>query len=340
MTSGGERIMIKTPQEMRATTHELSLSVWTLGTIAYLYESGLADHLREPASINELAARCPTLSASRIERCLALAATVGVVAQEGSRYRLAEGAAAFVQPPMRASLQGDIRGTLLQLLAFMDSATAGPAPSGWTHTNRVILQAQGDASLGLVPMLKGNAIESMGDLASRLERPGAGFLDVGVGVASLAIGMCRAFPQIRVLGVDSYELPLSMARENVARAGLEGRIDLAQRSIETLGEEKAFDLAWLPTFFIAEPALPAATARVHAALRPGGWIAYPTGSNAAGSAQQNGVFGLVNHLWGGPALTVERAESLLKEAGFKSVRTLQGPAWAPAMLIGQREASS
>jgi hypothetical protein len=222
------------------------------------------------------------------------------------------------------------------LLAFMDSATAGPIDSGWKHTNRAILQAQGDASVGLVPMLKGNVIPSMGDLATRLERPEARFLDVGVGVASLAIAMCRAFSGIRVLGIDSYDLPLSMARENVARAGLEGRIDLVQRSIETLGEEGAFDLAWLPTFFIAEASLPAATARVYAALRPGGWIVYPTGSSLSASAHQNAVFGLVNHLWGGPALSVDRAESLLKEAGFKSVRAIQGPAWAPAMLIGQR----
>jgi hypothetical protein len=207
-------------------------------------------------------------------------------------------------------------------------------------TDRVILQAQGDSSAGLVSALKGNLIPSMGDLASRLERAGARFLDVGVGVASLAIAMCRAFPQIRVLGVDSYDLPLVMARENVARAGLEARIDLVQRAIETLGEEEAFDLAWLPTFFIAEPARPAATARVHAALRPSGWIVYPTGSNAASSAQQNAVFGLVQHLWGGRALSGERAESLLREAGFETVRSVPGPTWAPAMVVGQRRASS
>jgi hypothetical protein len=151
--------------------------------------------------------------------------------------------------------------------------------------------------------------------------------------------MCRAFPQIHVVGVDAYDLPLSMAREAIARAGLEGRIDLVQNSIESLTEEAAFDLAWLPTFFIAEDALPAATARVHAALRPGGWILYPTGDNPNAGAQQSAVFGLVNHLWGGPSLSIQRAESLLKEAGFTSVRTLQGPAWAPAMLIGQRSAS-
>jgi hypothetical protein len=331
--------MIKTPLEMRAMSHELSVSIWTYATMGVLFESGLADHLREPNAVSDLAARCPNLSTARIERCLALASAAGVVVAEESRYRLADGAMAFVQPPMRTSLQGDIRGTLLQALAFLDSATSPTLETGWRPTNRVILQAQGDASAGLAPMLKMNMIPQMGDLASRLERADAQFLDVGVGVGSLAIAMCRAFPQVRVVGVDSYDLPLSLARENVARAGLEGRIDLVQSAIENLPNEKAFDLAWLPTFFIADAVLPAATARVHAALRPGGWILYPTGSNPSANAQQSAVFGLVHHLWGGPVLSVERAESLLKEAGFTSVRALQGPAWAPAMLIGQREPS-
>jgi len=188
-------------------------------------------------------------------------------------------------------------------------------------------------------MLKANLIPTMGDLASRLEHADARFLDVGVGVASLAIAMCRAFPQLRVVGLDSYDLPLSIARENVAHAGLESRIDLVQRPIETLDEESSFDLAWLPTFFIAESALPAATARVRAALRPGGWIIYPTGANPNANAQQSAIFGLLTHLWGGPGLSVERAESMLREAHFTSVRPILGPSWAPAMVVGQRETS-
>jgi hypothetical protein len=330
--------MIKTPPEMRATTHELSVSTWTLGTIGFLFESGLADHLREPISLDDLAARCPKFPAERIERSLALAAAVGVVVQDGSHLRLADGVMPFLQPAMRTSIQGDIRGTLLQILAFLDSGTSPSVEMGWRHTNRALLQAQGDSSAGLAPMLKGVLIPTMRDLANRLEQAGARFLDVGVGVASLAIAMCRAFPQVHVVGVDSYELPLSMARENVVRAGLASRIELVQRPIEMLEDEKSFDLAWLPTFFIPEATLPAATARVHAALRPGGWIIYPTGASPTANAQQSAIFGLLTHLWGGPGLSVERAESLLKEAHFTSVRSIQGPSWAPAMVVAQRDA--
>jgi hypothetical protein len=241
---------------------------------------------------------------------------------------------------MRTSIQGDIRGTILQVLAFLDSGTSPSVEMGWKHTNRAMLQAQGDSSAGLAPMLKANLIPTMGDLASRLERVEARFLDIGVGVASLAIAMCRAFPHLHVVGLDSYDVPLSIAHENVLRAGLESRIDLVHCSVEMLEEEKSFDLAWLPTFFIAESALPAATARVRAALRPGGWIIYPTGANPNANAQQSAIFELLTHLWGGPGLSVERAESMLKEAHFTSVRPILGPSWAPAMVVGQRDVSS
>jgi SAM-dependent methyltransferase len=236
---------------------------------------------------------------------------------------------------MGASLRGDIRTTLLQAIAFLDSASA-PAGHGWRHADRALLQGQGDASSGFAPVFKSTMIPSMGDLQSRLEREGARFLDIGVGVASLSIAMCRAFPALRVLGVDKYDLPLSIARENIGRAGLEGRIELTETAIEALDQEAAFDLAWLPTVFIAEPALAAATARVCRALRPGGWILYPTGTNPAASAKGRAVSGLVTHLWGGPALSIERGSALLEEAGFTSVRALPGPPWAPAMLVGQR----
>jgi hypothetical protein len=330
--------MIKTPPEMRAMTHDLSVSVWSYAAVGVLFESGLAGQMKEPHTVAELAAQCPSLAADRIERLLAVGVALGAVVADGERFRLADGALPFAGPPMGASLRGDIRTTLLQALALLDSASgpAAPPERAWRHTDRALLQGQGDASSGFVPVFKSTMIPAMGDLQSRLDREGARFLDVGVGVASLSIGMCRAFPSLHVLGVDKFEVPLSIARENIARAGLEARIELTQNAIEALDQEASFDLAWLPTVFIDDSMLATATARVCRALRPGGWILYPTGTNAAGTAKSRSVFELVTHLWGGPALSVERATALLQEAGFTSVRTLPGPVWAPAMLVGQR----
>jgi SAM-dependent methyltransferase len=326
--------MIANPQEMRALTHELTTSTWTFAALGALFESGLVDHLREPRSLDELAARCSTFSKGRIERCLDVAAAAGVVLAEGSRYRLAEGAMPFSAGPMRAALIGDIRANLMQAMAFLDSSSGG-ATSGWRHTNAALLQAQGDASAGFAPMLKAHFIGSMGDLAARLEAPGARFLDVGVGVAALAISMCRTFPGIRVVGLETFDVPLGIAQKNVASAGLTERIELRQSAVEELRDEESFELAWLPSFFIAAPAMAAAVERVRAALRPGGWLLFPAGGSA-GEARSRAMYALLSELWGGPALSAAEAEGLLKGVGFSTVRVLFGSPWAPPMLLAQR----
>lgn len=51
-------------------------------------------------------------------------------------------------------------------------------------------------------------------------------LDIGTGTAQIPIELCRQLPRPRVLAIDLAEHMLSVGRENVARAGLTGRIDL------------------------------------------------------------------------------------------------------------------
>src|SRR5450432_610580 len=290
--------MISTPQEMRAVTQDLSNSAWTLAAVGALLESGLVEHLREPRSLTELATRCKALPAGQIERCLTVAVEAGVVVADGALYRLAEGALPFSQPPGRTALKGDIRASLMQALAFLDSSTASARAPGWRHTDAALLQAQGDASAMMPPMLKAHLLPMLGDLGARLDKPEARFLDVGVGVAALAIAMCQCWPGLRVVGVDTFEVPLAIARQNVGRAGLADRIELRDLAIEALRDEKSFDLAWLPSFFISVSALPTAIARVHASLRLGGWLIFPIAGRAGGD-RASAVFALINELWGG-----------------------------------------
>ena len=51
-------------------------------------------------------------------------------------------------------------------------------------------------------------------------------LDLGTGTAQIPIELCRQQPDARVLAVDSAENMLEVARQNVCRAGLAGRIRL------------------------------------------------------------------------------------------------------------------
>ena len=327
--------MIRTPQDMSALTNGFVTPVWTFAAVGVLYESGLAAHLREPRTSADLAAAFPRFSATRIERLLGVASAAGVVHAEEGKYRLAEGAMCFSQPPMLASMRGDVRAHLMQALAFLDSATSNEPQIGWRHTDRRLLQAQGDASAGFAGVLKTAVVGMLGDLAARLEAPGARMLDVGVGVGALAIAMCRTYPALRVVGLDTFDVPLAIARENVAAAALGDRIELRHLAADALREESTFDLAWLPSFFVAGPQLPAAAVRVHASLRPGGWVLLPIGTSG-GDDRQRSVLALVSDIWGGPALSVPEAEALLKQAGFATVRALPAPPWAPATMAAQR----
>jgi ubiquinone/menaquinone biosynthesis C-methylase UbiE len=59
-------------------------------------------------------------------------------------------------------------------------------------------------------------------------------LDLGAGTAQIPIELCRRAPHIRVTAVDAAESMLALARENVADAGLSGRIELALADAKNL----------------------------------------------------------------------------------------------------------
>lgn len=325
--------MISTPQQFSVLIDELASSTWTLAALGVLFDSGLADELREPRTLDEVAARCPALTRARIERCLAVAAVRGVVTVDRERYRLAPGVLPHLEPGPRAVLRGDYRSYLLQPAAYLRAA-AEPQAAGWRHIDPVVLQAQGDGSTMFAAGLKANLLPELGDLGERLARPQARFLDVGTGVAALSIAMCREFPQLRVVGLDPYEVPLALARANVESAQLGDRIELRQIRVQELRDEAAFDLAWLPTFFLgSREEVARALARIRTALRPGGWLLTPTLNPAAGEAQL-AVWSLVMESWGGPALHAPEAEKLMADAGL-APRTFSGPGWI-SLVAGRR----
>jgi ubiquinone/menaquinone biosynthesis C-methylase UbiE len=57
---------------------------------------------------------------------------------------------------------------------------------------------------------------------------GALVLDLGTGTAQIPIALCQTRQDLRVLGIDLAEQMLHVGRENVARAGLQERIELRQ----------------------------------------------------------------------------------------------------------------
>jgi SAM-dependent methyltransferase len=68
-------------------------------------------------------------------------------------------------------------------------------------------------------------------------------LDLGAGTAQIPIQLCRREPNVRVTAVDAAESMLALARENIADAGLTGRIKLVLADAKNL----PFHAASFPT---------------------------------------------------------------------------------------------
>src|SRR5262249_44386939 len=171
-----ETVMTTTMAQVRALTHELAVSAWTLSAIGALYESGLTEHLREPRSVEDLAARTSGLSRTQVERVLAVAVTEGLVTNDGGRYQASEALHHFLQEPQRSSLSGDIRTQLMQALALLDAAGKKTPTIGWQHADAALLRGQGAASAAFGPAFKMRLAPMLGDLALRMESPDGRFL--------------------------------------------------------------------------------------------------------------------------------------------------------------------
>jgi ubiquinone/menaquinone biosynthesis C-methylase UbiE len=197
----------------------------------------------------------------------------------------------------------------------------------WAYSDPVLLQAQGSAS-GVVARLIANA-----DLGSP-DR----ILDVGTGVAGLAVPLCSTFPNATVLGLDPWEPALAIARENVADAGLDERVTLLAIPIESFDDPEGFDLVWLPAFFIPETVLNEAIKRVFAVTRPGGTLVVGALYGAGDDPLAAAVDDLFTVRSGGSVVYPDDLVARLERAGFADVREVERTWDAPLRLVAGRRA--
>jgi cyclopropane fatty-acyl-phospholipid synthase-like methyltransferase len=196
-------------------------------------------------------------------------------------------------------------------------------PNAWSHSDPALLQAQGAAS-GVVATLLSDA---------GLGAPDARILDVGVGVGGLATALCKVFPGATVVGIDPWAPALALARENVAAAGLESRITLRETTIQDFEDGEAFDLVWLPSFFIPESVLDDALARIHELLREGGTVVV----GVTFADESDPLIAAADDLFtvrsGGSVLDAAGAISRLERAGFQAVREVEKTWGAPLRFV-------
>lgn len=235
------------------------------------------------------------------------------------------------------ALLGIVEGFLTQAADFV----ARPERAVWDHEDPRILLAQGHSSVLVANALQRFVVPSLdGDLARRLEAHGGSFLDVGVGVGSLALAVCRLWPSMRVVGVDAWPPALALAREAVAAAGVEQRVELREATVETLDDVDRFDLAWVPTFFVGGSVLQPAVERVYRAMREGGWVALGLYARP-GDPLADALADLRTVRQGGALITPQDGAELLERVGFGDVGVHFDAAWKlPIVFVAGRRPAS
>lgn len=236
----------------------------------------------------------------------------------------------------------ELRTLLAELRVFAAShrqlAAPQPPEPGWAPACPALIQAAGDVSAGLPSVLERTIAPQLVGLAERLAAPGARFLDVGAGAAALSIQMARTWPELAVVGLEPWGPALDVARANVQAAGLRARIELRAERAEDLADGASYDLAWIPSFFVAEAAFERVLARVRGALRAGAWLILPV-LRAEPDTLEFRVVRLRATLWGGSALTLGDASARLASAGFSDVAIFTSSPNVATGLLAARAAA-
>jgi len=215
-----------------------------------------------------------------------------------------------------------------QALDLLDNPARSP---GWSHRDPAVLPAQGQLSRLVVRGIEALASERP-HLRATLRRPGV-FLDIGTGVGWLAIEAARAWPALRVVGVDPWEPALALARQNVAASGVADRIGLRSQRVEQLDETGAFTLAWLPGPFIAREIADRVLARIHRALAPGGWLIFGLNPPSADPLEE-ALVSLRTERSGGHCWTPGEVEERLRAFEFAQIEAFLPP--VPIRLVAAR----
>jgi SAM-dependent methyltransferase len=221
-----------------------------------------------------------------------------------------------------------IRALFLQSVDLLTDPARAP---GWAYTDADLLQSLGQNSAAFAEVIRDVVSPQLEGLEEALARSGAAFLDVGVGVAALSIAMARLYPELRVLGIDPWDVALDLAQRNVAAAGLEGRITLRRQRVEELPDESAFDLAFLAGPFLGESVVEQAYERVGRALRPGGWVLF--GMYSGRDPLETSLARLRAARSGAAVLDADDAEARLRAADFADVRTFAAELGIPSQLV-------
>ncbi|GLY87993.1 class I SAM-dependent methyltransferase [Actinoallomurus iriomotensis] len=229
--------------------------------------------------------------------------------------------------------------TTLEAATWALAAAAGDhgEPGGWADQDDEVLRNQGRASAGTGRAIAGKVVPALPGLAERLDGQGSRILDIGTGIAALALALAEAFPRAGVVGIDVMERVLELARKELADAGTEaaGRVTLRHADVVDVAEQAAYDMVWLPAPFLAEAALTQALPRLIEALKPGAWIVVGT-NPAAPDLLRQAVAGWHAIRNGGNAYDADRMTKTLTAYGLRDERRFPTVPGGPVLVAARR----
>jgi precorrin-6B methylase 2 len=142
------------------------------------------------------------------------------------------------------------------------------ARAAWQVVDPVLLQTQGRSSGRIFQRIRSLATDR-----PLMQQALAGrFLDVGTGVAGIALEAAKSCPSLIVDGIDIWEPGLALARCNVENSPYADRISIKHLDVTKLAEEVRYTLVWLPTMFMKRSVVEAALDQIAAASLPNAYV--------------------------------------------------------------------
>lgn len=207
----------------------------------------------------------------------------------------------------------------------------------WAAQSDEALLAQGRGSAQGAALMAQFLLPQLDGLADAFVRPGVRMLDVGTGVAALAVAWAERFPALTVVGLDVLPRVLALAATTVASSGARDRVELRCQDVSELDDIDTYAFGWLPAPFLPEAALHAGARTVSAALVPGGWLMLGHGRFAEDPIG-DAVTRFKTVAFGGTPLDDATAQALLRDVGLDDIATLATPPGSPAITVGRRPA--
>lgn len=204
-------------------------------------------------------------------------------------------------------------------------------PAEWRVTDPVLLQTQGQASR--------QAFHRILELSAGrplLQKALQGrFLDIGTGVAGIALEAAERCPSLVIEGIDVWEPALALAKRNVEDSAYADRIRIRNLNVTELADDAGYTLVWLPTMFMKRAVVEAALDRVAAASRKDAYLVtarYTTPVDPAAAA----FVDLRTLRSGGEPIADLEMEHMLRVRGFIDVESDTPPSRLVTYTLGRR----